>query len=190
MSPSGGRSPYSYLWSNGSSTQTIAGLRAGSYAVTVTDLNGCTAANTFNPSVYMRPLTLSVSTVADTCSSSHGRATVAVTSSGNTLPYSYSWASGMSTQTVSNLINGSYLVSVTDADGCQNSIAVTVANATENININPYVYSPICTAHNGYIQLSPSGGRVPYSYAWIGGSTASKLSNLVAGSYTATVTDY
>ena len=190
MSPTGGRSPYSYLWSTGSSTQTISGLAAGSYSVTVTDLNGCTAASTFSPSVYMRPLTLSVSTIADTCSSSHGRATVSVSSSGNALPYTYSWAAGMNTQTISNILNGSYVVSVTDANGCQNNITAIVANATENININPYVFSPICTSHNGYIQLTPAGGRAPYSYTWTGGSTASRLGDLVAGSYTATVTDY
>ncbi|HSU27204.1 MAG TPA: T9SS type B sorting domain-containing protein, partial [Chitinophagaceae bacterium] len=43
LTPSGGVGPYTYLWSNAATTQDLTGLIAGTYSVTVTDANGCTA---------------------------------------------------------------------------------------------------------------------------------------------------
>ena len=43
---SGGSTPYSYMWSNGQTTQTATGLSRGTYPVTVTDANGCMVSDT------------------------------------------------------------------------------------------------------------------------------------------------
>ena len=51
----GGISPYTYLWSNAGTTSTISGLIAGTYTVTVTDINGCTATATVTVSDQAQP---------------------------------------------------------------------------------------------------------------------------------------
>ncbi len=115
--PTGGTTPYSYLWSNDGVTATITGLAPGSYSVTVTDANNCTSTQTVIVNAFNCNVTASISTVNVACpESTDGQATV--TLNGGTLPYTYVWNNGDSTATVTNLAPGAYSVTVLDADGC------------------------------------------------------------------------
>ncbi|HRI59957.1 MAG TPA: T9SS type A sorting domain-containing protein, partial [Saprospiraceae bacterium] len=115
--PAGGTSPYTYLWSNDSTTSTITGLAPGSYSVTVADANGCTSVQTVIVNSFNCAATANISTVNVSCpESSDGQATVTI--NGGTLPYEYTWSNGDSTATITNLSIGVYSVSVVDADGC------------------------------------------------------------------------
>lgn len=185
---SGGTSPYSYLWNNSSTTQTITGLSAGSYSLTVTDANGCTQASSVSLSNTGAP-TLSVSVTDVLC---NGEATGAIDLgvTGGTTPYAYSWDNSETTEDISSLTAGSYSVSVTDALSC---IAVTTATVDEPAAITASLAktdascSGIC---NGNITLSISGGTSPYSYLWNDGSSSPVATGLCAGIiYSYTITD-
>ncbi|RWU06135.1 MBG domain-containing protein [Pedobacter chitinilyticus] len=115
--PSGGTTPYTYLWSTGATSSSISGLAAGAYSVTVTDANGCTTT---------RNLTLTQPT-AITATQSQINATAfgaangsaSVVAAGGTPGYTYSWApSGGTAATATGLVAGNYTVTITDANGC------------------------------------------------------------------------
>src|SRR5690606_39357106 len=114
ITPSGGTSPYSYVWDNGSTSATPSGLSVGTYNVTVTDANGCT----FNTSVTLtEPTPLSATTAVTTNYngqdiSCFGAAdgSASVTPTGATPTYTYSWSNGSTSATPSGLSVGTYNV--------------------------------------------------------------------------------
>ena len=112
---SGGISPYTYSWSNSTITSTNSNLSAGTYTLTVTDANTCT---TTTVSIVTASAGPSVAVIY-TCDTLTG-GTATATTTGGTLPLSYSWSTTAATsQTISNLANGSYVVTVTDATSCK-----------------------------------------------------------------------
>ena len=113
---SGGTAPYTYLWSNAATTATISNLSAGTYTVTITDANSCTAVRT---KLVTQPTALSVS-FTNTCSSS-----LAVPAGGTT-PYTYLWSTAATTASVTSLTAATYTVTVTDNNGCLVSGSTTI----------------------------------------------------------------
>lgn len=188
--PSGGTGPYSYNWMPGNlNTQTITNLCPGSYSLTVTDANGCTA--TATATITQPPLLQpNVSQTNVTCNGAcNGTATSSP--SGGVGPYSYSWApGGQTTPGISGLCPGSYTVTVTDANGCTRTQTVNITQPNPlNVTINASQITCNSTC-NGTAAASVSGGTPAYSYLWSpGNQTTPSLSNLCAGSYTVTVTD-
>ncbi len=122
---SGGTQPYTYQWNNpGNSTTTnITGLCPGNYLFSVTDSKNCF---TFSNAVITEPAALAVSsnTTDAQCGSANGAASVQVT--GGVTPYSYSWSSGSTNDTATNLYAGTYTVNVLDANNCPVSATVNV----------------------------------------------------------------
>lgn len=187
---SGGTAPFAYSWSNGPTTEDITGLSAGTFSVTVTDANGCTA--TANGTVNDLPGTLSLdgfNVTDEICANNQGG--IDITISGGTAPYSYNWSNGPTSEDISNLSTGSYDVTITDANGCSvNSGPIAVNNTSGNFlldNIN--VTNEICGDGSGDINITVLGGQVPISYSWSNGATTEDISGLSAGVYTATITD-
>lgn len=182
---SSGNMPYTYTWSNGASSASIANLFPGNYSVTVSDGNSCIASKTIT--VPLIPNVTIGSNVTDaTCGLSNGAIALAV-SGGNT-PYIYSWSTGSSTANLTALAAGIYSVTVTDDDGClaQHTISVgEIAPPTASASIT----NATCGLSNGEIALTISGGRTPYSYVWSNANTTATLTALSAGTYTVTVTD-
>jgi len=132
---SGGYTPYTYSWTGGANTQSVTALFAGTYTVMVTDANGC--ANT-SSAVITQPAVLSASISAQNinCSTNtHGSASV--TPTGGTPPYTYSWNSGQTTASVSNISAGVYSVTITDQHGCSQS-------KMDSVNTQPAPTAPIC----------------------------------------------
>src|SRR6185369_5067497 len=124
--PSGGTLPYSYTWSNGptGTAASVSGLSAGPISVIITDANGCTAnAST----VINQPDSIVSSAAADSvyyglynikCNGdSNGFASVTVIG-GGTSPYTYVWSNSATTQQLTNVPAGHYVVTITDAHGC------------------------------------------------------------------------
>lgn len=132
VTTSGGQSPYSYLWNGGVTTQNRSGLSAGSYAVTVTDVNGCSATSLLTIS-QPALLTTQLQSVSPSCppgstSPLDANGSITLTVNGGTPPYTYLWNSGATTQNRTNLSAGTYTVTVTDAQGCQISKSATLTN--------------------------------------------------------------
>ncbi|MDF2436931.1 MAG: hypothetical protein K0Q95_1307 [Bacteroidota bacterium] len=185
----GGQAPYTYLWSNGQSTQSISGL-AGNYTVTITDAIGCNISASATIS-QATPLNVNTTSTSVSCfGGNNGTASAAV--NGGTPSYYYSWAPyGGSSATASNLLTGTYTVTVTDAIGCSQVMPVTVIqptalNASVTINNNVSCNN----GNNGSATVVPTGGTSPYSYSWNPfGGVGQSATNLSAGNYVIAVTD-
>jgi hypothetical protein len=188
--PTGGTVPYTYNWTpSGGTSATATGLTAGTYTITVTDKNGCTATAS---TIVGQPAVLTVSTtgiVNDKCNGgSTGSATETV--SGGTPAYTYAWAPGGSTNaTASNLSAGTYTLTVTDVNGCTATATATITQPVA-LTTTTSTVPATCGSSNGSATATPAGGTSAYTYAWApGGQTAATATGLSAGSYTVTVTD-
>lgn len=190
ISVSSGTSPYLYLWSDGFTGQDNTSLLAGTYSITVTDNNGCTASQSFTVNQPLQ-LNVSVSTTASTCGLPNGTATANVT--GGTLPVaSYLWApGGQATPVIAGLVPGVYTVTVTDNNGCTASGSGTVTTPGNPVIILDSLVNVTCNGlSNGIIAITPSGGTPGYSVLWIpGGQTDTIIQNLSPGNYTVIITD-
>ncbi|HKR06626.1 MAG TPA: hypothetical protein VJY62_18475, partial [Bacteroidia bacterium] len=183
----GGATPYSYLWSNTSTTQCITNLFPGIYSVTVTDSNNCVISIS---GIVTQPALLNDSIVVTdaTCGVSNGN--IIVYAYGGTGPYSYQWSNGISTQSITNLSPGIYTVTITDANACIKTDQATVNNIGGPVIVIDSVQNVSCFGgNNGAIYISVSGGTIPYSYIWSNFNTTQDLQNIPAGTYTITVTD-
>lgn len=186
---SGGTGPYSYLWSNGNITNAISNVTAGNYQVTVTDFNGCVALaqlQVTEPDM----LNAMAQTVDVDC---HGSATgaIAITASGGTQPYAFSWLPNVSaTNLAQNLAVGNYTVSITDLNGCNTVLLQPIAEPSAlNVVIN--TSDVICNGDvNGSVHAIVNGGVGPYNYNWLPGNiNMANLANVGAGNYSLQITD-
>ncbi|MBR10618.1 MAG: hypothetical protein CMP48_23410 [Rickettsiales bacterium] len=189
ISIEGGTPPYSYLWSNGATTEDISNLKAGNYEVTVTDAAGCTevyAAKVKQPD----QLTLNLDEVRNVrCFGDEGGA-INIGVLGGTPPYSYEWSNGMTTQDINGVKAGRYSVTVTDAYGCSEKMETEITQP-ENMLINLVSSSNVTYygGEDGAIDIQVSGGVAPYKFKWSNGETSEDISNIPAGNYNAKVTD-
>ncbi len=186
ITATGGTAPYTYAWSNNATTRNITALRAGSYTVTVTDANGCTATST---SVVSQPgpLTLGGSPSPVSCAQGSDGA-INLTVNGGTAPYNFNWSNGATTEDISGLAAGTYNVTVTDARGCVGTVSVTVLEPAA-IVLTANVTDACAGGNSGAIQMNVVGGTSPFTYAWSNGASTKNVGSLAPGIYTATVTD-
>ena len=179
---------YTYLWANGDMGAFVDSLASGFHTLTITDNGtGCTHVD----SVFVNsPLALNVFLNPTPTCGGVSEGVVEAVPSGGTLPYTFLWDTGATTQTITGLPVGNYSVTVTDINGCSivNSVQVTEIPNAFSGTIN--TTSITCTNGNdGTAMAIPSGGLAPYSYAWSTTSTDSLIFGLTAGSYTVTITD-
>jgi hypothetical protein len=192
VTPGGGTSPYTYLWSPSSqSGQTATNLTAGTYTVTVTDANGCSITST---ATVTQPtaLTASGQTVTNVSCFNGNNGSTRVTPGGGTSPYTYLWSPSAQTgQTATNLIAGSYTATVTDANGCSITSTSTVTQPTSLTATGQTLTNVSCfNGNNGSTRVTPGGGTSPYTYLWSPSSQSGQTAtNLTAGTYTVTITD-
>ena len=191
VSISNGTPPYSYSWSNGSITEDLIGVVAGSYTLTLSDAAGCEALANYTMA-DPAPLNLTNATItAATCSTSDGQ--IVVTVSGGTGSYFYAWeaaAGGGTSSSASSLAAGAYTLTVLDGNGCQDTMTYIVNNAGAPLITEVLVIQPSCTgAASGSIDLTVSGGNPPYSFSWNSGQTTEDLTGIAPDVYELTVTD-
>ncbi len=184
----GGTSPYSFNWSNNSSTATLTAQPAGSYSVTVTDSRSCTATASGN---ITQPAAITITpTVTNATCAVGNDGTISLTVSGGTGTYSYNWGGGITTPNRSGLTAGTYTVTVTDGAGCTASLPVAVTQYGTGITLTSAVSNISCNSqNNGAINITVTGGISPVTYNWNGGITTEDRTNLAPGSYSVTVTD-
>jgi hypothetical protein len=181
--------PFTYLWSNGDTTQTIVNLFAGFYSVLVTDSNGCLFSDTI---LITEPDPLVVDSVAINNISCFGgnNGSINISVSGGTPFYSYLWSDGSTSEDISSLSAGLYSVVVNDANGCSsNSNTYTITEPALIQNINVVTSASCVNSNDGSIDISVSGGSPSYSYLWSNGDTTEDITGLASGTYTIEITD-
>ena len=192
LTPSGGTASYSFVWSNGASSQSLSDLVAGTYSVTITDANGCT---TSNSAIITEPSTeiilYATSKNASSCGGATGSINLTV-ENGIATPLTYAWTGPNgythSTQNISSLSAGNYSITVTDHNGCSSSLSVTVGSAS-SLNVSVTTYDKSCPNNDGAAYAVVTGGVEPYTYLWTGGLTTNNITGLGTGNYSVTVTD-
>ncbi len=197
LTPLGGTSPYTYLWSNGATTQDLSSISVGTYTVTVTDANGnagsCAATATVTITQPTAPLILTSSKVNVLCNGAL-TGSINLSPAGGTAPYNFVWSNGAVTEDLIGLAAGTYTVTVTDANGltggCAATTSITITQPTSPITVSTTQTNVLCFgASTGAINLTVAGGTAPYSYAWSNGAITEDLTVIPAGIYTVTVTD-
>lgn len=198
----GGVTPYTYTWSTGETAQTAVLLCVGQNDLSVTDLNGCNFDTTFfilTPTAVQPNVTTTDASCFNVCD---GTAT-SVPSGGNGAPYTFSWSNGSTgpgplEDSIINLCNGSYTVTVTDNNGCDGVQTVTITEPQQILLTFVSQTNLICNGVcSGAINISTAQGTAPYTYQWfdfttglpVVGQTSEDASNMCAGTYFVQVTD-
>jgi len=204
LTASGGTGP-TYTYHLGTFTNTtgvFTGLVAGSYAASVTDVNGC-AVTLSSPVVISEPATALSSTITTQqkvkCKGSP-TGLVTLTATGGTGPtYTYtlnavtnSTATATNqTGTFTNLLAGDYNISISDGNACTAYQSVTIAEPASKVSATIAGTNVTCAGDaNGKAVATASGGTGPYTYSWTTSpQTTASINGLIAGNYTVTVTD-
>ena len=177
-----GTGPYTYSWSNNGTAQTINNLPAGNYTVTVTGNGGCsTTASTSVTSTG--GLSVTPSSAGTTCGLTNGTAGVTVTGTGS---FTYSWSNNSTAASLTNLVPGTYNVTVSGTGGCSATASVLV-DTSSALTISAFGGRAGCTS-SGTATVNVSTGTGPFTYSWSNGGTASSINSLSAGNYSVTVT--
>ncbi|MEH6407407.1 MAG: SprB repeat-containing protein, partial [Leeuwenhoekiella sp.] len=185
----GGLMPYSYLWSNGATTEDLIGIPKGNYSVSITDAAGCTISD--NVLITQPAQALAATTVVvDNLCYGDNNGSIDVTASGGTSPYTYSWSNGANTEDVSGLSSDEYTITITDANGCELILSVPVKQPSAALSASSSVRQILCYGDNsGAADLTVAGGTAPYTFDWSNGSTNEDLTGLTAGDYEVIITD-
>jgi len=162
LSPSGGSPPYSYLWSNGATTEDLVNLTASTYFVTVTEASNC---RTQMVITITSPTQINATAViTDQNCTTNG--SIDLTTSGGTPPYAWQWSNGSTTEDNSNLTPGNYTVQIMDENGCMRIYTYTIA-LDNNLSFTATIdHNATCLMNDGVATVNPSGGTGPYSYLW------------------------
>ncbi len=192
--PVGGFGNYNYLWDDlgHQNTKQATSLPAGTYTVTVTDENGCTAQGS---QTLAEPDAISVTaSITDVSCNSGADGAITLDVTGGTSPYSFLWDSGETTKDISGLTIGDYMVTITDDNSCSKDTTFTVMEPLEiiidSVSIT-HVFS--CTGDpSGSLVIHAIGGTQPLQYSIDGGTSFqadSVFPGLAAGNYDVAVSD-
>lgn len=185
----GGTGPYTYLWSNANSNDTISPVASGTYTITVTDSKGCTKTATAVVGASSSVTASIPNSVNVSCNGgTNGTATAGCANCTGAM--TYLWSNAQTIQTATGLASGTYTVTVTDANNCTSTVSVNITQPTVLSIINA-LNDTICLSQFSSITPAGSGGTGPYGYSWSNGNTNALLSvsPAVTTSYTVTVTD-
>ncbi|MCX6258905.1 MAG: T9SS type A sorting domain-containing protein [Bacteroidia bacterium] len=186
---SGGTLPYTYIWSNGATTQNISGLIAGYYTISVYDVHNCFVSSTIQitqPSPNPPVLTY---TLSDVSCYGGNNGFINVNVSGGVSPYSFAWSNSATTENINGLSSGTYSIVVTDFLGSTAGVSVVITQPAQIISTVNSANVTCYGGNDGAAYLSVTGGTTPYTYHWSNQATSQNLSNLTAGVYHVTIID-
>jgi len=190
----GGVASYSYQWDapGSGNVDSVNNLGGGTYHLTVTDANQCTA-KASSTILQSSAINYTTSSVSPSCGNSDGSASV-ILNSGSTVPYQYNWdsrAANQNSATAVNLGSGWYSFTITDGVGCIKKDSVKVNNLNGVAFVSSSHTDPSCFGKcDGSATSSAQGGVRPYTYIWNKSLSVDSFANgLCAGSYQLTVSD-
>ena len=192
VTPGGGTGSYTYTWDTSppQTNATATGLCDGTWNVTVEDANGCQATDSY---VVAEPSVLTASTTGNPASCNgvcDGDATV--TPGGGTGPYTFNWDDPgfQTTATAVGLCDGTFNVTVEDANGCLVTDSYVVGEPTA-IVVTPSSTAATCGGLDGTATAAVTGGTPAYTFLWddLSAQTNGTATGLGAGGYSVTVTD-
>jgi gliding motility-associated-like protein len=173
-----------YNWSNGINTQTITVIASGSYNVTISDINGCTATSNNTVFTVLAPPTAPIITASGPLSFCTGDSVTLSSSPSST----YLWSNGATSQNITVYGTGTYSVTNTNAAGC-----ITPTSAITNTTMFPVPPAPIITAggpvtfcNGGNVVLTSSAAS---SYTWSNTYNTQSITVITSGTYNLSITD-
>ena len=179
----GGTSPYTFDWSNGSTAPLITGLSPGTYSLTVSDANGCVG---FVNDIVLQTFDFDIVTTDVDCNGDN-TGSIQLIPNTATPPFTFSWngPSGFSAteQNINNLFAGTYTVII--VDGNSETISYTITILENSPMVVSVGFPALCSGDPLMVNLSVTGGTPPYTFDW-GGLNPD---DLPAGSFTVTITD-
>jgi gliding motility-associated-like protein len=187
--PSGGISPYNYIWSHDPllTINEALDLDPGNYLVTVVDGNNCediTSIDLTQPD----PLEATVTKQDITCYS-FGDGYISLSIFGGTPDYSYLWSNGVTEPNAQMLTEGNYNIKVTDINNCGIDTTIEIIEP-EKLIVTPVIRRPTCPdIQDGYIELNLVGGIQPYQIYWGDGNPEENLYDIRSGIYDLYIND-
>src|SRR5690606_11730552 len=188
IQPSGGLPPYTIRWDFGSDQTDFKNLGPGIYTVTVQDRVGCTLVQAIE--IVDAPL-FEINPVVNNISC-HGQqdGSIQLNLGGRGPDVLIRWDHGSQLESLFNLPQGSYGVTITEPEGCQiRQEFVILEPAPLAVEARITDALDCLDPQSGSIQLAVSGGTPPFTYTWSHGETTQSLENLTSGTYGITVSD-
>jgi hypothetical protein len=153
---------------------------------TKTNQYGCTSTASSTPITINALPILTVTTTTSACNDSTGTASVSI--SGGSSPYTTHWSTGSNLSNISDLAAGQYVVTVVDNNNCM-ATSYAMVNSTGVSQTGITTFINCYGASTGGVNIIPSGGTAPLTYAWSNGATTQNITNVPAGPYELMITD-
>lgn len=176
-----------YEWNDGATTaiRTISPDANITYSVTITDNNGTTASDAVTINIQPFATIDQMNLEHPSCFNAND-GSIVLALSNNT--YEFIWNNGSTTQNISNVAAGNYMVTISGSDICPTVETFTLTEPLE-LTASVGIVPTGCGAAVGAIDLEPEGGTPPYQYLWNNGSTTQDLNNLAQGNYQVSISD-
>jgi gliding motility-associated-like protein len=178
---------YMYNWSTGETTSFLFDLSGGQYVLTVSDWLGCVATDT--AFIYEPPLFESFITKTDVTCFGDNNGTIELTASGGNGDYHYEWNTTDTTTILTDLLAGTYTVTISDRLGCEIYDTTIITEPDEIIATINKTDIQCFGFNNGTANVDITGGNGGYSITWSNGSTEDTITGLVQGTYYVDIVD-
>lgn len=187
---SGGTEPYRYTWSNGAAADSIGGLPAGTYRLSVTDANDCTLPPTEYTIVQPARIELPTQNITGVSCFGDADGRIQVAAQGGVGAYRYTWDTTAEGDAIDSLRSGNYTVTVSDANDCAQTYTLYVGEPLP-LSSTLVQEPPACSGNLGYLTFLTTGGTTPYQYSVDDGATFSTVARqgVAPGVYSTVVRD-
>ncbi len=159
-----------------------------SYAIEP-NAGGCSDTITFMITVLSQPTFIINSIISPVTCNNKNNGSIYISIGGSTPQFQYVWSNGVTTLSATDLYSGTYILTVTDPATICATIDTFHIIPLDSLILTPIVKNDFCDAGTGSVTIDITGGAIPYSYQWSNNKSIEKITNLVQGVYSVTITD-